>query len=365
MSENNAEKIADSERFIITKGEVNTNLWNDILKKSKGTNHEKISACQLIFQNYESLPIEADEILKEFVSPVQPEDVRRAVGLELTKERVHIPAGLYFELLEILAKDPCPEIRKIVESKYAQLTDLTRIIMQATQNFVKVTDFAKELGKIVQETIEPITRMLKEFLEISQKIYEISKVFEEPEFKAFEYNWLIFLPIPSMLKLYKMHKNGKDEEIKQLLIQVCRAEEFLLNLNEEMKNSNISPMRIAIIKDAIDAHISKKYTLSIPVLLAQIEGILWDYAEKMGIEYGADIITRNGKEKEIRSVKLLLKESKLAELMFEHLVNYYLNSIYTKEFRHGILHGRILDYGIEEKSATLILLLRAILNNLK
>jgi hypothetical protein len=86
-------------RFLIRKGEVNNALWEQILSHSKGASSNKFSACKLIFQNYRSVPPEADEILREFVAPTQHEDVRKAVALEMAKGRVEIPAGLFFDLL--------------------------------------------------------------------------------------------------------------------------------------------------------------------------------------------------------------------------------------------------------------------------
>lgn len=344
------------ERFLIRKGEVNNALWEQILSHSKGASSDKLSACKLIFQNYRSVPPEADEILKEFVAPTQNKDLRKAVALEMTKEKVEIPAGLFFDLLWVLAKDPNQEVRGIIEPKFKLITEPIVKLAKLWQEYQinMVSTLANSLAQYQKSINESVSRLAKAF-------YELSRFLEEPEFKDFEYNWLIFLPIDVMRQLYEMHKMGKDNEVKQLLIRASKNNGYLDQFTEEMKISSLFKPRIAIIQDAINAHKTGRYSLSIPVFLAQIEGILWDIAEKENIARGTKITKKSGKKVEVTSAKQLVKDTRLRDLMSETVANYFLNEVYIENFRHGVLHGRNVDYDKEENSMNLLLFIRALL----
>ena len=91
------------------------------MNKSKGTEEEKTLACRLFFENYRKIPGEADDLIKTLASPHQPEGVRKAIALEIAKERVKIPARLYSDLLFVLHSDASKEVRDIVEPKFRQI----------------------------------------------------------------------------------------------------------------------------------------------------------------------------------------------------------------------------------------------------
>jgi hypothetical protein len=128
-----------------------------------------------------------------------------------------------------------------------------------------------------------------------------------------------------------------------------------------MKASNLFNPRIGVIQDAIDAHLTGKYSLSVPVFLAQIEGMLWDYAEQQGIAAGTTIVKNDGTTKEAHSATPLVKDTEIQDSLSEDVANYFLEKVYTKDFRHGILHGRKTDYNKEENSMNLMLFIRVLL----
>lgn len=348
---------ASLERFLIRKGEVNHALWKQILNHFKGTNSERSLACKLIFQNYRSVPPEADEILKELVTPAQHEDVRKTAASEMAKSTIEIPAGLYFDLIRVLAKDPSQEVRDIVEQKFKLITEPLVAFAKLMQEYQ--ANLAFRMMDFMVKYQEAINRSISQ---LAEAFCELSKFLEEPEFKDFEYNWLIFLPFDVMRQLYEMHKMGKDNEVKQLLLQASKDKEYLDRFNGEMNASELFKPRIAIIQDAINAHKAGKYSLSIPVFLAQIEGVLWDYAEKQSIATGTEITKKSGSKAKVTSAKPLVKDTRLRELISENVANYFLERVYTKDLRHSVLHGRNIGYNREENSMNLLLFIRALLN---
>lgn len=343
--------------FFVSKEAIDFGIWNDILTKSQGSDQDKIAVSKLIIHNYSRLPLEADSLIIELISPNQPVAVRRSAATEIEKYGpTALPAGLYKRLLTILEKDPDAEVKKTAESATEQFAEPFRRIVGLMANFQTkyVISLAKQIARYQAVIIENIVSLQKQILEATQFL-------REPEFKSFEFNWLIFLPVDKTKLLYEMHKAGKDDEIRKLLTEFGRSREGLDQLITEINNIDVFKLRAKIIKDAFDAHLARTYTLSIPVLLAQIEGILWALANKKGIAKGTTITLRTGRKSDATSARPLVAETEIYHIISEYLADYFLDRLYTEDFRHGILHGRIVDYASEENSVKLILFVRALL----
>ena len=74
------------------------------------------------------------------------------------------------------------------------------------------------------------------------------------------------------------------------------------------------------------------------------------------------LIRKEGSKQEVKSARPLVKDTNLGDSLSEHVANYFLEKIYTKEFRHGTLHGRRIDYNTEENSTNLLLFLKVLLD---
>jgi len=357
----NTNSNTNLDRLLVKKGKMNFDLWNIVLRQSRGTINEKIEAAELIFKNYRNLPAAADSVLKALASPTEHEDVRRSIASKMVKDKIEIPSGIYLDLLAILSNDSNQEIRRTTEPQYNKFIKepfMAVLKLRETMQSYQINT-AVRLAKLAKDYNQAIVKSLIPFVATFSKIFEI---FEEQEFKTFEYNWLGFLPIDQTIEMYKMHKAGKDTEIEQELFNVTKDKKYLDDLIGEMKASAIFEPRIPIIQDAIHAHEEGKYSLSVPVFLAQIEGILWAYAEKQGVKFRDRITTKKG-EKELRSATLLLTDTKIKDQLYRYITQEYLNKIYTEDFRHAILHGRDITYGIEKNSMKLLFFLRALLGD--
>jgi len=308
--------------FLIEKEPVDEELWEKIKNKAEGNAEEKESAISLIFTNYVKIPSEADEILKTLALKNQPLNVRKKLATQMSKDKASIPGGLYFSILTKLSEDPNEEIKK------------------------QVLPIKKEFLEPLNTTITIINRILA----IRQK----------PIYKNFQFNWLTFLPIDQMLFLLRLHKNGKDQEIEKMLVRVSKDKSYLTKFEKDLSSIKILRNRLGIINSALEAHSIGNYELSIPSLLSQIEGILWDIASIKNIAYGQFIVTRNGRMIECHGAYNLVDQTHMYDLMDWTLADFFLKAIYTKTFRHGILHGRITNYAKEEDSMKLVMLLRAL-----
>lgn len=109
--------------------------------------------------------------------------------------------------------------------------------------------------------------------------------------------------------------------------------------------------RKKILLDACEAHFLGKFTLSVPVLFSQIEGILRDYGE---LDIKDDIrptIPRNG-----WNAKLLFSMGDQVSYFNSFITELYKgNQDITSFNRNPILHGLNFNYDTEEYSLTLIL----------
>ena len=116
---------------------------------------------------------------------------------------------------------------------------------------------------------------------------------------------------------------------------------------------NLEPFagRIEILMDAIAVHFEKRYSASVPVLFAQMEGVLRKIG---GLEHGETL--RPTIPRDIWGNRLLFSVGDNASDF-----NAFISGLYkgqeTGFNRNAVLHGFNLDYQTEENSLTLLLCL--------
>jgi len=194
-----------------------------------------------------------------------------------------------------------------------------------------------------------IPQIDKEFLD------RIKERFDFIEKSDFEYKWLGSISIELTNVLEDEYKRNGNEGVRLFLIELFRDEDNMNSFKELFKETPDYKIRKQIIDDALQAHVEGKFTLSIPVLLAQCDGILI-HAVKKAEKY-------QRKDKKVNTKKIV--EDKKIEIE-KHLAN-QLEKMYGKR-RHEILHGtnpyyfiNKKDYG-EELSIKTILTLFEVLN---
>lgn len=111
--------------------------------------------------------------------------------------------------------------------------------------------------------------------------------------------------------------------------------------------------RVTLIEKAIAHHFEGSYEASIPILLAQIEGLSLDLTEKSFFSKGnndpyLDDVTVAGMETNLPVVRALFSE------------NVKPTGRYGRVSRHGVLHGRDLGYATRVNSTKTIVLVAAL-----
>jgi hypothetical protein len=174
-------------------------------------------------------------------------------------------------------------------------------------------------------------------------------------------------------KIVQMHKGGKTQYISQTIMGYYRKNdcEKLKTTVQSWKDNEHFKKRMHIIQDALDAHCRKQFTLSVPAILPQIEGILSDYVEKNGLsaklgKIGQVYKAAIGDEKDYG-----LSDWVIASTVLFHLENNtYIFTSFDEEInksdktrrvtRHTISHGLSVNYDKPIHSLKAFLILDAI-----
>lgn len=132
--------------------------------------------------------------------------------------------------------------------------------------------------------------------------------------------------------------------------------------------------RLPLIEEAIEAHIGGKFYLSVSALIPQVEGLLRDALQSMGLKIDFTSL----RKEEIKRATCALKDSwksqdyalPEATLLLESLPDAVSDiyeeydptkSVQGKLYRHGVCHGLQTDFNSKKNSIRLILLLDRII----
>jgi hypothetical protein len=94
------------------------------------------------------------------------------------------------------------------------------------------------------------------------------------------------------------------------LLTLTRSEEFAAELKERVLGSSVLEHRWEIVEQALDARRRREYLLSIPPLLAQIEGVIADalVLKNLAVPVGHKLYAR-GADGELRREKMASRSS--------------------------------------------------------
>lgn len=164
------------------------------------------------------------------------------------------------------------------------------------------------------------------------------------------------IPVSLISTVVEMDERGEldREELQDALLAFFDEEELLNLVDGWGARQHLSP-RLQILRAAVDAHIERKYELSVPAILPQIEGVVAEAFGHYGILRGPVFQGY---------VERLLQEDRPTSFR-DATRTFFLNSVRAHaEFgmnspeisRHAILHGIDLNYAEESKSLRIILL---------
>ena len=218
----------------------------------------------------------------------------------------------------------------------------------------------KEINTSFLSSINPIFNIGFGLEGLFDSMSESLNFTDDEEFKKFEYNWVGFLTIPEIKRLYGLWKKGEKDKVKDFFYQWFSDEKKIDDLINDFNKNDIFKPRMHILEKALKAHLNSDYELSIPIILSQIDGIFIekhkDLAGKISHNNrcqncGAKMKTPALLTANNISMYLLNKENKYLPFYLKHIIYIFSN------FRNDILHGKKLDYPDKDLSTKLILTL--------
>ena len=244
-------------------------------------------------------------------------------------------------------------------------------IDKIAQNYAMAT--LPKINKITERLFAQMSAMFpSKFFEKLQREFEYEKDTAEAFNQA---KWPLSPSIPEEIrkKIVNFHAKGKSGYIGNVIRGYFRKTDHqnTISMVSAWENHPLFSSRMHIIKDALDAHCSGKYTLSVPALLPMVEGILTEYLVENNFP------VKYGKSKDVSKTAVgELNEYSLSTWSIAQTLLFFLdNSFYTwkkfeEEFnkpmrkrgvtRHTIAHGVSANYSNYSQSLKLLLLLDAV-----
>lgn len=234
---------------------------------------------------------------------------------------------------------------------HAKLENITDPIEYYETTRKAITSF--EFFKNVPGLYERIAGFISFIIVLSHQ--DFPKMLRPIDRKFMEVGWppSMRLTLQKLIGLATGDQRTSKAQIEEYLLERFNADTFSEMLTDWAGN-RVFTDRIHILTDAISAHNDGKFTLSIPVLLAQCEGIIASIAGLTGRKTHSDIVSE---------IEKLSKNVVLSESFINTITNSFLDQFKfgQNEFyvygRNSILHGANLRYATRKNSLKAILLI--------
>jgi hypothetical protein len=224
---------------------------------------------------------------------------------------------------------------------------LPNIVIPDMSPFTKqIAEFQKSMEGLISPAFEHLQRTFRELPPRTQEAILLLG----------EHGWYLDLemPIPSLWKLKKALSEGNIEEAQEALISYFedRLEKIQKSISEKF------PHRAHLIEAAFNAHRRQEFKLSIPVLLAQTDGICKEIVN----EYF--FIKQNRRPRTAIYVEQIASDTYRAALLSPLAQTLPIGASENERSegfrelnRHMVLHGESLDYGNKTNSLKAISLI--------
>ena len=247
---------------------------------------------------------------------------------------------------------------KSINQATSEFYKLGRLLSKSINKFLieypSYTDFLNSINSTVRQ-YEDVT---KQFIDQVKNELEKGVPRKTGDFlvKLGNRGWFVpmILKVDSLLAVDEIIDRHNQEEIDSIMCSTIQA-----NI-KDIKNviNETSPRRKKLLESAFTAHDRQEYNLSVPVFLAQTDGIC---KEKLGVEF-----FRKRQNKPLTAE--IIESYSLGPFTMALLQPFRTNlSISLSEYernnkdisinRHQVLHGEVVDYGTKVNSFKCISLL--------
>lgn len=275
----------------------------------------------------------------------QWQELSRKINEQLSPTVIRLQESLQSSLPSI--SQAMSQLGKSLEFAFVNQEPLLRIGESLSRSLMPTTGLAaltqlsdqiQELQKAIQISMRPIFEHLhKSFSELPSRTKEALLLLGE-------HGWYLDLDmaIPDLFELRNALYEGNITEAEQSLTKYfeSRVDDIEKSVIEKF------PHRKKLLTSAFDAHRQGKYELSIPVLLAQTDGICKDVTKQYFF------MRFNGKPQTARFVEGIAEDTLKATLLSPLAQDLPITasehgrrSDWKELNRHMVMHGEALDYG--------------------
>ncbi len=266
----------------------------------------------------------------------------------------------FFETLHpmIEAQNNLAKKLEPILQQYHKLAENIRFPSEIIESIAKISqptiDFQKYIHNIISLLLIQVIKSIEELPEKTKKA--LISLGSEGWFLDLE------MPMSNLWLLQKAIESGDFEDIENELIKY-----FEMRI-DDIESAMIErfPHREKIIKAAFKAHRNEEFELSIPVLLAQVDGICYEV-----IQYHY-FMKKDRKPKTALYVEKIATDTYKAALLSPLTQTLPISASkwerdekFNQLNRHMILHGESCDYGIKKNSSKAISLLNYIVQVLR
>ena len=261
------------------------------------------------------------------------------------------------------------DIDKVIHPLVKQIQKMTKHIQLISQNLrtpefgltnIEPPDFSLA-SSILKGIASP--GFLKEFERMN-----------DPEFEMFikEFDWMGPLSLAALFACYDRYKPDENLEAAwDELKAVFRRLDMLNDVEKLFRQSRIPRNRLDILTKGLEHHKNRDYVSSVSVLLPQAEGLVWDigvakgivdplYNSRVKLVSGKPVLGKKGKPVQWTSAAIAGEIWGFSDRSHKAFNRKYGGEIYSKDFRHPILHGRDTSKFTEKDSLTVIMCLMCI-----
>jgi len=293
--------------------------------------------------------------------------------------------GFYHDMQVAIAKAYAPVFQSINEVIQPQLANFSLQInqsMQTIRNSVNlmvesvVGNLQANINRIADSVRIEIPKIqvggffenLPDFTELAKRLETYGKaahVLDEGGYRFLLHYWTL-ADISEFVGIDRVDTKIRNAVVTNKLLHITRQAEFTQMLRDCFQNSSILRRRWKVVEQALIAHQNRNYALSIPTLLAQVEGMFTDALVLKGMVIrvkgelyakdgtGKPKLDKKGKPIQLHGLGQKVQNSDLqSEDILKGLAEFFVS--YLVPERNSIMHGSYVTYDSAKLSLQLVL----------
>ncbi len=254
---------------------------------------------------------------------------------------------------------------KLFQSAIDSFSESIRIVSQGI-----ITTGLDQLNNL-----RPLLPTLSDLSAFAQLLEESRIVGEE--FEASGYRFTAHLwDMAFVDSLIRVSPKVRKAALTNKVLAITRSQEFEQNLQELCVSLPLLRRRWKIVKLALEYHQRREYLASVPLLLAQVEGLFTDamILYRMAAPKGRKLYARGSDDKlilnaKMKPIEVMTLRAKVdyapkfkSHAVLKNVIDLFLDQLIAE--RNNILHGRRTAYGTAKLSNQLLLLIYVLANEI-